>query len=170
MNITKNRVVSIDYTITGAGNDILDSTDGTGPLSYLHGHQNIISGLEKALEGKSQGDSFKITIASAEAYGEWDERLITTVPLDHFQGAEEIKPGMQFHAGTPDGGTCMVTVTHVDDNKVTVDGNHPLAGRDLNFDITVVDIREAKSEELQHGHVHAHHHHDHCCDGCGGCS
>ncbi|MDR3247360.1 MAG: peptidylprolyl isomerase [Treponema sp.] len=172
MNITKNRVVSIDYTLTDAGNNTLDSTGGADPMSYLHGYQNIIPGLEKALEGKSQGDSFKVTIASADAYGERDAQLIVTIPLDRFQGADNVEPGMQFQAETPDGEYRMVTVTAVEDNQVTIDGNHPLAGLDLNFDVTVVDVREANAEELEHGHVHSHgHHHQHeDCDGCGGCS
>jgi FKBP-type peptidyl-prolyl cis-trans isomerase SlyD len=171
MNITKDRVVSIDYTLTDAGNNTLDSTGGADPLSYLHGHQNIIPGLEKALEGKSQGDSFKVTIPSADAYGEKDEQLVVTIPLGRFEGADNVEPGMQFQAETPDGGYRMVTVTEVTGNQVTIDGNHPLAGLDLNFDVTVVDVRDANAEELEHGHVHSHgHHHQHeDCDDCGGC-
>jgi FKBP-type peptidyl-prolyl cis-trans isomerase SlyD len=173
MNIIKDRVVSIDYTLTDMGNNTLDSTEGTDSLFYLHGHENIIPGLEKALEGKSQGDSFKVTIPSTEAYGDRDARLIVTIPLDRFQGVGSVKPGMQFHAETPDGGFRMVTVTQVEDNQVTIDGNHPLAGLDLNFDVTVVDVREANAEEMEHGHVHSHGpHHGHCddCGGCRGCS
>jgi FKBP-type peptidyl-prolyl cis-trans isomerase SlyD len=170
MNITKDRVVSIDYTLTDAGNNTLDSTDGADPLTYLHGHENIIPGLEKALEGKAQGDALKITVASAEAYGERDDRLIVTIPLDRFEGAEAVEPGMQFHAETPDGGFRMVTVTKVEGNQVTIDGNHPLAGLDLNFDVKVLDVREANPEELEHGHVHSHGHQHESCDECGGCS
>jgi FKBP-type peptidyl-prolyl cis-trans isomerase SlyD len=170
MNIIKDRVVSIDYTLTDAGNNTLDSTGGADPLSYLHGHGNIIPGLEKALEGKSRGDSFRVTIPSAEAYGERDARLIAAVPLDRFQGADAVKPGMRFHAEAPDGSFRVLTVTQVEGSQVTVDGNHPLAGLDLNFDVTVVDVRKATAEEMKHGHVHSHGPHHGHCDGCGGCS
>jgi FKBP-type peptidyl-prolyl cis-trans isomerase SlyD len=177
MNITKNRVVSINYTLTDAQDQTLDST-GSEPFLYLHGHENIIPGLEKALEGKAQGDAFKITIPAAEAYGERNDKLIATVSRDRFSGVEAVEEGMQFHAETPDGELQMVTVTHIDGNTITIDGNHPMAGLDLNFDVTVLDIREANDEELAHGHVHSHgHSHDdeECghahedCDGCGGC-
>jgi FKBP-type peptidyl-prolyl cis-trans isomerase SlyD len=167
MNIAKNRVVSIDYTLTDKDNQFIDSTSGADPLAYLHGYENIIPGLERALEGKEEGDSFKITIPSGDAYGNRDEALVMRVPLDRFEGTGEIEEGMQFEAKTP-AGYRIVTVTQVEDHIVTVDGNHPLAGMDLTFDVTVTGIREANTEELAHGHVHAHHHHE-SCDGCGGC-
>jgi FKBP-type peptidyl-prolyl cis-trans isomerase SlyD len=154
MNVANDRVVSINYTLTNAQNQILDAT-GVEPLAYLHGHRNIIPGLEKALEGKSRGDSFKALIPAAEAYGERSEKLVTTVPLDRFSGTPSVEPGMQFHAQTPDGEFQLVTVTAVEGNTVTIDGNHPMAGQDLNFDVSVVDIREASDEELQQGHVHS---------------
>ncbi|AEF85595.1 peptidyl-prolyl cis-trans isomerase, fkbp-type [Treponema primitia ZAS-2] len=172
MNITKDRVISINYTLTNSQNQILDSS-GSEPFSYLHGHQNIIPGLEKALDGKNQGDSFKVNVPAADAYGKRDDRLITTVSLDRFSGADSVKPGMQFHAETPDGELQMVTVTKVEGNTVTIDGNHPMAGLDLNFDVAVVDIREASEEELAHGHVHSHSHDEEDCDcddgDCEGC-
>jgi FKBP-type peptidyl-prolyl cis-trans isomerase SlyD len=152
MNIANNRVVSINYTLTNAQSQILDAT-GVEPFAYLHGHQNIIPGLEKALDGKSRGDSFTIHIPAAEAYGERSEKLVTTVPLDRFSGVDSVREGMQFHAETPDGDVQLITVTAVGDNVVTIDGNHPMAGQDLNFDVSVVDIREASEEELQQGRV-----------------
>jgi FKBP-type peptidyl-prolyl cis-trans isomerase SlyD len=156
-------VVSINYTLTNAQSQILDTT-GAEPFSYLHGHQNIIPGLEKALDGKNQGDAFKVNIPAAEAYGVRSEKLVTTVPLDRFSGVDSVKAGMQFHAETPDGELQMVTVTAVEGDTVTIDGNHPMAGLDLNFDVSVVDIREASDEELEHGHVHSAHSHDDGCD------
>jgi FKBP-type peptidyl-prolyl cis-trans isomerase SlyD len=153
MNIANDRVVSINYTLTNAQGQALDAT-GVEPFSYLHGHQNIIPGLERALDGKSQGDAFKIHIPAADAYGERSEKLITTAPLDRFSGADSVQVGMQFHAETSDGELQTVTVTAVEGNTVTIDGNHPMAGLDLNFDVSVVDVREASAEELQHGHVH----------------
>jgi FKBP-type peptidyl-prolyl cis-trans isomerase SlyD len=167
MNITKNRVVSINYTLTDDHNNIIDSTSGSEPLDYLHGFENIIPGLERALEGKNQGDQFSVTIPAADAYGERDDKLIIDVPLDRFQGVDSVKKGMQFHAQTS-GGFRMVTVTKVAGENVTIDGNHPLAGLDLTFDVTVNAIREANAEELAHGHVHSPEH-GHSHDGCGGC-
>jgi FKBP-type peptidyl-prolyl cis-trans isomerase SlyD len=152
MNIANDRVVSINYTLTNAQSQILDAT-GVEPFSYLHGHRNIIPGLEKALDGKNRGDAFKIHIPAAEAYGERSEKLITTVPLDRFNGVNSVQAGMQFHAETPDGNAQLVTVTAVEGNTVTIDGNHPMAGQDLNFDVSVVDVREASEDELQQGCV-----------------
>ncbi|GHU72840.1 peptidyl-prolyl cis-trans isomerase [Spirochaetia bacterium] len=175
MNITKNRVVSIDYTLKDDKDQLLDTTSGAEPLEYLHGYGNIIPGLERALEGKAQGDKLSVKVLAADAYGLRDDKLVTTVPLDRFDGADAVEEGMQFEAQTPDGYR-VVTVTKVDGEQVTIDGNHPLAGLDLNFDVTVAAVREANAEELAHGHVHSHgHHHGHEgheheeCDGCGGC-
>jgi FKBP-type peptidyl-prolyl cis-trans isomerase SlyD len=152
MNIANNRVVSINYTLTNGQSQILDATGGE-PFSYLHGRQNIIPGLEKALEGKNQGDSFTVRIPAAEAYGERSEKLVATVPLDRFNEVGAVQAGMQFHAETPDGEVQLVTVTAVEDDTVTIDGNHPMAGLDLNFDVSVVDVREASDAELQQGRV-----------------
>jgi FKBP-type peptidyl-prolyl cis-trans isomerase SlyD len=152
MNIANDRVVSINYTLTNAQSQILDTT-GIEPFLYLHGHRNIISGLEKALDGKNQGDAFTVHIPAAEAYGERSEKLVTTVPLDRFSGVDAVQAGMQFHAETPDGNIQLVTVMAVKDDTVTIDGNHPMAGLDLNFDVSVVDVREASDEELRQGCV-----------------
>jgi FKBP-type peptidyl-prolyl cis-trans isomerase SlyD len=169
MTIEKNRVVSIDYTLTDDKHNLLDSTSGQEPLDYLHGFENIIPGLEKVLEGKSRGDSFSVNIPAAEAYGERDERLIAELPLASFEGIEKVEPGMQFHARNAEG-VRLVTVTKVGGNTVTVDGNHPLAGMNLNFDVTVTAIRQASEEELSHGHVHDHNDCHGCADGgCGAC-
>jgi FKBP-type peptidyl-prolyl cis-trans isomerase SlyD len=166
MNIAKNTIVSFDYTLTDDNNQILDSSDSE-PLVYLHGHGNIIPGLEEAMEGKAPGDSFKVHVPAASAYGIRDEKLITKIPKDRFEG-ETVEEGMQFQAQTADGYS-VVTVTEVAGDQVTIDGNHPLAGQDLNFDVEIKDIREASEEEIAHGHPH-HAHHDHeDCDSCGAC-
>jgi FKBP-type peptidyl-prolyl cis-trans isomerase SlyD len=168
MNITKNTIVSFDYTLTDAENQILDSSTGAEPLVYLHGHGNIIPGLEQVMEGKASGDSFKITVPAADAYGARDDKLIITIPLSRF-GDEKVEEGMEFQAQTPEGYR-IVTVTAVSGDDVTIDGNHPLAGLDLNFDVTVKEIREANEEEIAHGHPHHAHHHEHeNCDHCGNC-
>ena len=153
MQISDNKVVSIHYTLTNDKGEVLDSSSGKAPLAYLHGNKNIISGLENALNEKVVGDKFNISIPPEEAYGVHDEALIQVIPKRVFQGIEEIEAGMQFQAKS-DEGIQVVTVTKVDGDKITVDGNHALAGETLTFDVEVADIREATQEELQHGHVH----------------
>jgi FKBP-type peptidyl-prolyl cis-trans isomerase SlyD len=167
MTIANDRVVSINYTLTNSQSQILDAT-GAEPFSYLHGHRNIIPGLEKALNGKNQGESFTIHVPAAEAYGERSEKLVTMVPLERFKGVDSVQAGMQFQAETPDGDVQLVTVTAVDDDTVTIDGNHPMAGLDLNFEVSVVDVREASENELQQGRVQSA---DCDCDDadCAGC-
>jgi len=160
MKIEKNKVVSIDYTLTGDDGNVIDSSRGQEPLAYLHGTGNIISGLEEALEGKGAGDALKVSITPEKAYGVRDETKLVTVARTQLQGVDEIKPGLQLQAQMP-GGPQLFTVTQVDDQSVTLDGNHPLAGTTLNFDVTVKDVRDATAEEMAHGHVHGpggHHH------------
>jgi FKBP-type peptidyl-prolyl cis-trans isomerase SlyD len=161
MKVEKNRVVAIDYTLTDDNNQVIDSSSGAEPLEYLHGHGNIIPGLERALEGGETGDKITVTVPAGDAYGNRDEKLVINVPLSRFEGVESVEEGMQFETRTPEG-LRVVTVTGVADERVTLDGNHPLAGMDLNFDVTIKSIREAKAEELSHGHVHSHgHEHGH---------
>jgi FKBP-type peptidyl-prolyl cis-trans isomerase SlyD len=154
MTITENSSVSFHYRLTDDQGQEIDSSAGQDPLAYLHGAGNIIPGLEKALEGKSVGDHLIVDVAAEEGYGPVQEELIQEVPRSSFQGVESIEVGMQFEAQTGQGGAVPVTVTKVTDETVTVDGNHPLAGKDLNFDVTIADVREASAEELEHGHVH----------------
>ncbi|MDR0588923.1 MAG: peptidylprolyl isomerase [Spirochaetaceae bacterium] len=168
MQIIKNRVVGINYTLMDAQNNLLDASPESEPLVYLHGHENILPGLEKVLEGKNDGDAFTAAIPAAGAYGERDETLVIQVPLKNFAGIGTVKAGMQLEADTPDGPR-IVTVTQVEGSTVTVDANHPLAGMDLTFTITVASVREASPEEISHGHPHHHGHGHHHCDGCGGC-
>jgi FKBP-type peptidyl-prolyl cis-trans isomerase SlyD len=160
MQAAENSVVSIHYTLTNAQGEVLDSSRGGEPLVYLHGAGNIIPGLEKALIGKQAGDKLNVAVAPAEGYGERDEALIQQVPRRAFQGVKDIAPGMSFHAQSSQG-PMQVTVTAVAGDMVTVDGNHPLAGETLNFDVEVTEVRAATLEELAHGHVHGaggHHH------------
>ncbi len=153
MKITKDAVARFDYTLKNAEGETLDSSAGKGPLSYLHGHGNIIPGLEEALEGHEQGDQFSVTIPPEKAYGLHDDHLVQTLPREVFQGVDEIEVGMQFQAQGEDG-AAIVTVTGVDDEGVTIDGNHPLAGVELHFTVEIVEVRPATPEELEHGHVH----------------
>ncbi len=160
MQVQNDHVVSIDYTLKNDAGEVMDSSEQTGPLAYLHGQQNIIPGLEKALDDKSVGDSFTVSIEPAEAYGERNEEMIQTVPSSMFQGVDEIEPGMRFQAQT-EGGVTVVTIKEVNGDEITLDGNHELAGETLHFDVEVKDVRPASAEELEHGHVHGPEGHEH---------
>ncbi len=153
MQIAENTVVTIDYTLKDDNGTVLDSSND-GQFAYLHGANNIIPGLENALTGKSSGDEVNVTVSPAEGYGERNDSMVQAVPRDMFDSEQEIQVGMQFHAQSPEGEMIVVTVTDVEGDDITVDGNHPLAGKNLNFGVKVVDVREATSEELDHGHVH----------------
>ncbi len=160
MQIAKHKVISIDYTLTDAQGTELDSSKGRGPFAYIHGIGNIIPGLEAALEGKAQGDQLSAVIPPENAYGVRDEGLVQHIARSQFDTEGDIQIGMQFHA-MGESGPRVVTVVSVDADNVTIDGNHPLAGITLHFDVTVKEIRDATSEELSHGHVHGadeHHH------------
>ncbi len=160
MDIAADRVVTIHYTLKDDRGGVLDSSAGGEPLAYIQGHGNLVSGLEKALEGKPDGATLAVVVSPAEGYGERDEALLQRVPKRSLQGSGEIKKGMQFQARTDDG-MRLFTVTAVVGDMVTLDGNHPLADQTLHFDVAVVGVREATTEELEHGHVHGaggHHH------------
>lgn len=160
MNIAQKKVVSINFTLKDDDGNTLDSSDGGEMLSYIHGMGNIIPGLETALVGKTAGDTLNISIPPAEAYGEFDEALILRVPRTQFTGVDNLQIGMQFSAHSPKGDQ-VVTIMKIEEEMVTVDGNHPLAGLTLHFDIAIIDVRDASADELSHGHVHGaggHHH------------
>jgi FKBP-type peptidyl-prolyl cis-trans isomerase SlyD len=161
MQIAANKVVHIHYTLTDEDGDVLDTSQSHGPLAYIHGAGNIIPGLENALTGHSVGDKLQVTILPEDAYGLRDDDLVQSVPKSAFQGVDEILPGMQFQAQSPEG-LQLLTVLDVEGEEVILDGNHPMAGITLNFDVEVADIRDATAEELDHGHVHGAggHHHD----------
>lgn len=154
MQIEKNKVATIDYTLTNPEGQVLDTSKGGQPLSYLHGVGGIIPGLETALEGKNKGDQLTVTIPPDKAYGNRNDQLVQDVPRKMFQGVSDIKTGMQFRAQGPQGQQQVVTVVDVQPETIKIDANHPLAGVTLNFDVNVVDVREATQEELSHGHVH----------------
>jgi FKBP-type peptidyl-prolyl cis-trans isomerase SlyD len=161
MQIAANKAVAIDYTLTNDAGEVIDSSAGAAPLVYLHGAGNIIAGLEKALAGKQAGDEVNAVIEPGEAYGEYSAELVTTLSRAMFEGVDELEVGMQFHASGPGGGMQIVTIRDIDGDDVTVDGNHPLAGQRLNFQVKVVSVRDASAEEVAHGHIHGeggHHH------------
>ena len=153
MQIEDKRVVTLAYILKDNDDNIIDQSDD-GSFCYLHGASNIIPGLESALTGKISGDKLSVSIPPEEAYGVREDEKIQNVPREMFPPEQEIEPGMQFHAQSPDGNTLVVTIAKVEEESVTVDGNHPLAGVHLNFDVRIMDVREATSEELDHGHVH----------------
>ena len=154
MQIAKDKVVAIDYTLKDDEGSVLDTSEGKQPLTYLHGANNIIPGLEQALEGKAEGEAVNVRVEPAEAYGERRDELMQAVPRDMFQGVEDLQVGMQFQASGQDGQGTVVTVTAIEGEQVTVDANHPMAGVALNFDVTVREVREASAEEVEHGHAH----------------
>lgn len=153
MQISQHKVVTLDYTLTNDEGEILDRSQD-GQFVYLHGAGNIIPGLEQALAGKSAGDDLRVSIEPEDAYGQRNEAMQQDVPREMFGDIERIEPGMQFNAQGPNGDTMIVTVLSVNDDDITIDGNHPLAGVKLNFEVAVVDIRDASEEEISHGHVH----------------
>ena len=153
MQVESRKVVILNYTLTDNDGRVIDqSTDSS--FAYLHGANNIIPGLENALHGKKAGDEMNVSVSPQEGYGERDNSKTQQVPKEMFPEDAEIEPGMQFHAQGPGGETLVVTVAKVEDDSITVDGNHPLAGVPLNFAVEVIEVREASQEEISHGHVH----------------
>lgn len=160
MQIESNSVVTLHYTLKDNDGEIIDQSDD-GSFLYLHGAMNIIPGLENALSGKSAGDELSVKVSPQDGYGEKQEDQIQQVPKDMFDNIDEIKQGVQFHAQSPEGEAVVVTVIEVKDDVVVIDGNHALAGVELNFEVKIVDVREASAEEIEHGHVHGPHGHQH---------
>jgi len=160
MLVARDTVVTIHYTLKNDAGEVLDSSSGGDPLAYIHGSGNIIVGLEEALEGRAAGDRVAVAIPAVKAYGEHDVTLVQQVPRRAFQSGGDIKAGMRFTAQT-EHGPRQVVVTRVAGDMVTVDGNHPLAGQALNFDVEITEVRAASEQELAHGHVHGPGGHDH---------
>jgi FKBP-type peptidyl-prolyl cis-trans isomerase SlyD len=154
MQIAKHKVATIDYTLTNPNGDVLDTSKGGQPLTYMHGVGGIIPGLESALEGKSKGEQISVTVAPDQAYGHRNDQLVQDVPRKMFQGVTDIREGMQFRAQGPQGQQQVVTVVGVQPDTIRIDANHPLAGVTLKFDVNVVDVRDATQDEIAHGHVH----------------
>jgi FKBP-type peptidyl-prolyl cis-trans isomerase SlyD len=161
MSIQQDSVVSIHYTLKDDKGTVIDSSPAGQPLSYIHGHGNLIPGLERELAGKGAGDKLQVAITPGDAYGEYHQDLVQQVPRSALSNIPDVRPGMQLSAQT-DKGPRSVTVKEVGEETVTLDANHPLAGMTLHFDVEVADVRDASAEELAHGHVHGpggHHHH-----------
>ncbi len=159
MKIQKDSVVRFHYTVGEVGQPANESSNGGEPLAILIGHNNIIPGLEKAMEGREAGEKFEVDVPAAEAYGERREGLTQRIPKKHF-GEQRLMPGMQVVLQT-NFGPRAVTIEKVGMSVVDVDLNHPMAGKALHFDIEIVEVREASAEEVEHGHVHGEGGHQH---------
>ncbi len=161
MQIEEKKIVVMNYTLTTDEGEVLDQSDD-GSFAYLHGADNIIAGLEKALMGKVAGDSMNVKVLPADGYGERNDEMVQVVDKEMFESDAELEVGTQFHAEGPDGDQIMITVAAVEGDDITIDGNHPLAGVNLNFDVSIIEVRDASEEEISHGHVHGpddgHHH------------
>jgi FKBP-type peptidyl-prolyl cis-trans isomerase SlyD len=162
MNIEKNKVALIHYTLKDESGEILDSSEGRDPLAFIQGIGNIIIGLEEKLEGKAVGDKIETVIGPDKAYGVRSEENVHKVPLASFQpdGDEKLEVGMQVRVETNQG-VSLADVAAIEGEEVTLDLNHPLAGETLHFNVEVIDVRDATKEELDHGHAHGpggHHH------------
>ena len=160
MSIKKDSVVTLHYTLKDDAGEVIDSSDGGEPLAYLHGHGNLVAGLERELTGKVAGDKLNVKITPADGYGERDAALVQRVPRRQLKGITKLYVGLKLHAQTQEGPR-EVTITHLVGDTVTIDANHALAGKNLNFDIDITDVRDATAEELEHGHVHGAHGHHH---------
>jgi len=162
VNIEKDCVVSANFRLYDGDGQMVDSSDSGGPLTYLHGADELLPGLEVALAGHAVGDKLTVELSAGDAFGAREEALVDKAPRANFPGIDHIEPGMQFQTEMDDGAPMIVTVIDVDDEWVTVDGNHELAGKDLRFELEVIEVRRATDEEVAHGHVHGpDDHHDH---------
>ena len=160
MKIDNDCVVSLDFELRDKDGELIDATSENEPMLYLHGHQNIPPALENALAGKESGADLDVHLSPAEGFGEYDASLVQEVPREAINGIDELQVGMQFPAETEDG-VIMLTVLDIKGETVVLDANHPLAGEDLHFKLSIGEVRKATSEELEHGHAHGaggHHH------------
>ncbi|WP_299496050.1 peptidylprolyl isomerase [uncultured Shewanella sp.] len=160
MSINDDMVVQFNYTLRDEKGDVLETNEGHDPIAYLHGHDNMMPGVEKSIEGKEVGEKFTVTLPAAETYGERNEEAEQRVSVKHLQGAKVWKPGMRALINTEQGQR-QVTIIKVGKFMATVDVNHPLAGRELTFDIELLDARDATAEEIAHGHAHGKGGHQH---------
>ncbi len=168
MKVEAQKAITLAYTLTDDKGNILDKADANEPFIYLHGAGGVIPGLEKALDGKAVDERLTVNLEPSEAYGDYSDQLVQEVSKEMFGELDEkdMFVGAQFHAETNQG-MQVVTVNAINDETITIDGNHPMAGKNLNFDVTVLEVRDATEDELAHGHIHAHSAND---DGGSSCS
>ncbi|MFT7669550.1 MAG: FKBP-type peptidyl-prolyl cis-trans isomerase SlyD [Planctomycetota bacterium] len=154
MEIAENKVVAMEYTLTGSDGEVLDTSDGRGPLAYIHGKGGIIPGLEEELAGKVVGDELTVVVPPEKAYGPRNDQLLNRVPKEAFKGEMEFELGLQFPVQDEKGNGRTVTIVHIEEDTVVLDANHPLAGEELTFQVKILEVRDATEEELSHGHSH----------------
>lgn len=154
MKITKNVVIKLHYAVSDSEGTLIDSSYDHEPLAVIQGSGYLIPGLESALDGREAGDKFEVDVKAEDAYGERFDGYVQTVPKEVMQGIEDLQVGTQLRATTEEGEQTVIVID-VTDDEITVDGNHPLAGIDLSFDVEVLEVREATEEEIAHGHVHS---------------
>jgi FKBP-type peptidyl-prolyl cis-trans isomerase SlyD len=161
MAIGANKVVTLNYDLSDDKGNLIQSTKEQAPFVYLSGNNQILPKLEQAVDTMIIGSKKNITLNSSDAYGDYDEKAVQQVKKEEFPADADLKAGMEFMAQSPDGNPIPFVIKEVLDEEITIDFNHPLAGKNLNFDVQLVDVRDATAEELQHGHVHGaggHHH------------
>jgi FKBP-type peptidyl-prolyl cis-trans isomerase SlyD len=161
MSLEMPKVITFNYTLKDESGNILDSTGNNQPLSFLKGSNQVLPRLEEALDEMIIGSKKNVKIPAKEAYGEYSDNAIQTLRKEQFPDGANLNIGISYVANSPDGKQMPFVITDVKENDVTVDFNHPLAGKDLEFDVELVDKRDATPEEVQHGHVHGpggHHH------------
>ena len=161
MQVSEQKVVTMNYEVADDQGQLIDRSEEGGPLAYIHGNGQLIPGLETALEGRGKGDKVAVDVPPEQGYGERDEEGVQIVARNQFDDSVEIEVGMQFEAQDDDEGHQIVTVAAVDGENITLDTNHPLAGKNLRFKVEILDVRDASTEELSHGHVHGPGGHDH---------
>lgn len=153
MKVTANKVVAFHYSLVNAQGEVLDGSRGGEPLPYLHGHNNIVPGLESALEGREAGEHFKVTVSPEQGYGLRDESKVQLIDRASFAGFDQLEEGMVCQMEDENGELQLVGITKIDGEEVTVDANHPFAGVELNFDVEIIEVREPTTEELAEGRV-----------------
>ncbi len=161
MAIGANKVVTLNYKLTDDQGNMIQTTSRNEPFVYLSGNNQILPKLEEQIDNMLIGGKKNIELSSSDAYGDYDEKAVQQVKKEEFPEGAELKEGMEYMAHSPEGQPIPFVVKEVKDDDVTIDFNHPLAGRNLKFDVELVDVRDATAEELQHGHVHGpngHHH------------
>lgn len=159
--IGEKRVVTLHYTLKNSKGEVVDSSAGSDPLTYLHGSGEMVPGFEKSLTGKKAGEKHSFTVAAAEGYGERKGKGPQKVPKAAFEGIGEIEVGMALDTEGDDGHSQTVWIAAIDNDYVTIDINHPLAGETLHFEVEVLAVRKATADEVRHGHVHGPHGHHH---------
>lgn len=162
MPIEANKVVTLNFTLKDDAGNVLDSTDHGGPFSYISGKGMVLPKLEEAVSIMMIGTKKQLKLEAVDGYGNYNEDAIQVVGKENFPSDFNLEVGMEYMASNPDGVHMPFVITEVRDEEVTIDFNHPLAGKNLNFDLELLDVRDATAEELAHGHVHGpggHHHH-----------